>query len=220
MSFERPTILVGFAQEAKIAHRTGWPVVVGGGTAEGAADAARQSIAAGACGLISFGLAGGLDPALGSGRLIVPDAVLAHGRRWPVDPAMLRLLGGTSGHLCLGFDRIATTITEKRRLWEETGAAAVDMESGAMVAVAVAAGVPLAVLRAICDPADRDLPPAAAVALDAKGRIAPGRLLRSLLANPGQIPALIVLARDAAMARRTLLAMAEALARQSEMASD
>ncbi len=220
MSFERPTILVGFAQEAKIADRTGWPVVVGGGTAEGAADVAREAIAAGARGLVSFGLAGGLDPALRVGRLIVPDAVLAHGRRWPVDPALLRLLGGTSGHLCLGFDRIAATVADKRRLWEGTGAAAVDMESGAVAEAAAAAGVAFAVLRAICDPADRDLPPAAAVALDAKGRIAPGRLLRSLLAHPGQIPALIGLARDAAMARRTLLAMADALARQREMGSD
>ena len=220
MIFERPMILVGFAQEAKIARRTGWLVVVGGGTAKGAARSARQAIAAGARGLVSFGLAGGLDPALDSGRLIVPDAVLAHGRRWPVDAALLRLLGGTTGHLCLGLDRIAATVAEKRRLWEDTGAAAVDMESGAVAEVAAEAGVPFAVLRAICDPADRDLPPAAAVALDAKGRIAPGRLIRSLLANPAQIPALIGLARDAAMARRTLLTMAEALARQGETASD
>ncbi len=212
MTFQAPTILVGFAAEAAIARRTGWPVVIGGGTEAGAARVARQAIAAGARGLVSFGLAGGLDPALPAGRLIVPEAVLAHGRRWPADPGLLRSLGGPSGPLLLGLDRIAASAKEKRRLWADTGASAVDMESGAVAEAAKEAGIPFAVLRAICDPADRDLPPAAAVALDAEGRIALGRLIGSLIAHPGQIPALIGLARDAALARKTLLAMATALA--------
>ena len=212
MNFEPPTIVVGFAAEAKIARQTGWPVVIGGGTEAGAARVARQAIAAGATGLLSFGLAGGLDPALESGRLVVPDAVVSAGRRWAVDPGLLHRLGGSTGHLCLGFDRIAATAAEKRRLWKETGAAAVDMESGAVAEAAAKAGVPFAVLRAICDTAARDLPPAAMVALDETGAISPWRLMGSLLRDPRQIPALIALGRDAALARRTLLAMAKALA--------
>ena len=80
------------------------------------------------------------------------------------------------------------------------------MESGAVATVAAAAGVPFAVLRAICDPADRDLPRAALVGLDDAGRIAPMRVLWSLIRNPGQIGGLIALAGDAAAAREALRA--------------
>jgi hypothetical protein len=78
------------------------------------------------------------------------------------------------------------------------------MESGAVASVAYEAGVPFAVLRAICDPADRAVPPAALVALDAVGRVATSRLLSSIVAQPGQIGSLLVLARDAALARHAL----------------
>ena len=61
-------------------------------------------------------------------------------------------------------------------------------------------------LRAICDPADRDLPPAALTALGAGGAIAVSRLLGSLLSRPGQFAALLALARDAAAARRAMAA--------------
>jgi adenosylhomocysteine nucleosidase len=66
-------------------------------------------------------------------------------------------------------------------------------------------GIPFAVLRAVCDPADRNLPPAALVALSAKGRIALARVAISILFRPQQIPGLIALARDASRARRALV---------------
>jgi adenosylhomocysteine nucleosidase len=113
-------------------------------------------------------------------------------------------LGGATGHLCLGLDWIVASPDEKRRLRQDTGAHLVDMESGAMAAIAGAAGVPFAVLRAICDPSDRALPPAALIALDPGGRIALARIAWSVLTRPGQIGALAALARDAAAARRSL----------------
>jgi adenosylhomocysteine nucleosidase len=97
---------------------------------------------------------------------------------------------------------------EKLRLNLTTGASLVDMESGAVAMVAAAARVPFAVLRAICDPADRALPPAALVALDTAGRLAATRLAMSLLVNPRQVMALFGLARDATAARRALRARA------------
>jgi adenosylhomocysteine nucleosidase len=206
MTPSSPAFLVGFAAEAKIARCMGWPVAIGGGSTAGAAGAAEKLIAAGAAGLVSFGLAGGLDPSLPAGTLIVADAVIANGRVWRTDASLNARLGGATGHLCLGVDRIVATPTEKRRLGQETGAAAADMESGAVATAANAAGLPFAVLRAICDPVDRALPPAALIALDASGHLAPIRLLSSILAHPGQIGALIGLARDAAAARRALRA--------------
>jgi hypothetical protein len=67
-------------------------------------------------------------------------------------------------------------------------------------------------LRAICDPADRALPPAALVALDTAGRLAAARLAMSVLASPGQLMALFGLARDASAARRALRARARQIA--------
>jgi adenosylhomocysteine nucleosidase len=200
----QPAFLVGFAAEARVARLSGWRVGIGGGTTAGAADTARRLIDAGATGIVSFGLAGGLDPALPPGTLIVPKAVAADSRVWLTDPELSARLGGSTGHVCLGWHRAVACPMEKRRLCEETGAVAVDMESGAVAAVAAEAGIPFAVLRAICDPADRAVPPAALVALNAAGGLAAGRMAMSILAKPGQVGALLKLARDAATARRAL----------------
>jgi adenosylhomocysteine nucleosidase len=199
-----PALLVGFAAEARVARLSGWRVVIGGGTTDGAARVARHLIASGATGIVSFGLAGGLDPDLPAGTLIVAEAVSAEGQIWRTDPALSARLGGITGHLCLGMNRAVSSIEEKRYLSRETGASSVDMETGAVAAVASAAGVPFAVVRAICDPADRALPPAALVALTATGRVAASRLAMSILGKPGQIAELLGLARDAAIARRAL----------------
>jgi adenosylhomocysteine nucleosidase len=204
-----PTLLVGFAAEARVARLSGWQVGIGGGTTEGAARAAQRLIDAGATGIVSFGLAGGLDPRLRAGTVIVAESVAAYGRVWPTDPTLNNRLGGTTGHLCLGLDRVVVSADEKLRLKHETGASLVDMESGAVALVAAAARVPFAVLRAICDPADRALPPAALVALDTAGRLAAARLAMSVLAHPGQVMALFGVARDALAARRALRARAK-----------
>jgi adenosylhomocysteine nucleosidase len=206
-----PAFVVGFSAEARIARRLGWPVSVGGGSARGATAAALRLVEAGATGLVSFGLAGGLDSSLPAGALVVANAVVADGQMWRTDAALSARLGGTTGHLCLGLDRIVAAQTEKRRLGLETGAAMADMESAAVAAVADMYGLPFAVLRAICDPASRALPPAALVALDASGRIALTRVIRSILTRPGQLPALIGLAREAAVARRALRRRVSAL---------
>jgi adenosylhomocysteine nucleosidase len=196
--------VVGFAAEAEIARLSGWQVAVGGGTTAGAAHEVRRLIDAGATGIVSFGLAGGLDPGLAAGALIVANAVACDDCLWPTDPALNTRLGGATGHLCLGLNRVVVSSDEKHRLKHETGASLVDMESGAVAAVAAEAGVPFAVLRAICDPAGRTLPPAALVALDAAGRLGAARIAMSILARPVQLAALFGLARDAMVARRAL----------------
>jgi adenosylhomocysteine nucleosidase len=212
-----PALLVGFAAEARVARLSGWRVAIGGGTTEGAANSARRLIDAGATGIVSFGLAGGLDPALPAGTVIVAERVIAYGRVWLTDGTLNDRLGGTTGHLCLGLDRVVASADEKLHLSQKTGAAAVDMESGAVAAVAAAARVPFAVLRAICDPADRTLPPAALVVLDAAGRLVAARLAMSVLGRPGQMKALFGLARDAAAARRALRARAKWLSPGASM---
>jgi len=200
--------VVGLAAEARVARRLdarmGCHVAVGGGDAAGAHRAAEHLARQGVAGLVSFGLAGGLDPALPAGTVLAPGAVRLDGRTIPVDTALARALGGPDRHVLLCGTSAVATVADKAREWRETGCAAVDLESGAVAAVAAAYGLPFAVLRAVCDPAGRGLPPAALAALDGQGAIGIGRVLASVLAHPGQVPALLGLARDAAAARRAL----------------
>jgi adenosylhomocysteine nucleosidase len=197
-------IITGLAAEARIGGGLGL-AIAGGGWPQGAAEAAARLADAGAAGLISFGLAGGLTDALPPGALIVPASVVSGGSRYSCDLRLCEWLGGTTGHVLCAASNIAATRTEKSALRHMTGADAVDLESGAVATVAAARGLRFAVLRAICDPADTDLPPAALIALDAHGAIGIGRVLVSLLRQPAQLPALLRLSAQASRARATLV---------------
>jgi len=198
-------IVVGLTAEARVAAGLGGTVAVGGGTTAGAEAAARGLVAAGVTALLSFGLAGGLDPSLAAGAIVVPAHVIhSSGVRYAACPRLNAVLRGGAGTL-LATEAVIATAAGKRLLWESTMAVAADMESGAVAAVATAAGLQFAVLRAVCDGAEDDLPPAALTALDAAGRIRPIMLVRSLIAMPGQMGGLIRLGRHAALARSALL---------------
>lgn len=209
----QPAIVVGLVTEARIARRLGWPVAIGGGTPRGAEAAANALAEQGCAGLISFGLAGGLDPVLRPGALIVPSTVIAGDQHYASDADLSRRLCGPTPHILLGADTIVASIAHKRRLHEQTGAAAVDLESGVVARVAARHGIPFAALRAICDPAGSALPPAALAALNARGGIMVWRVLAAIASRPGQLPALFALAADAVTARRSLIARVKQIAR-------
>jgi len=197
-------VIVGLRTEARLALRLGVPVHIGGGTAAGAAEASRRALAGDVRGLISVGLAGGLDPALHPGDVIVPEAILTGGRVLRADPVLGQTLGGITPHRVIGAASVVADVRSKQRLRGETGAAAVDLESGAAATLATQSGVPFAALRVICDPAERALPPAALVALNRRGAISIFRVLGSIVANPAQLPAMLALTRDATTAQRAL----------------
>jgi adenosylhomocysteine nucleosidase len=201
----RPGFVVGLTAEARVAERFGYPVAVGGGTPEGAADAAYRLVEQGANALVSFGFAGGLDPALRPGSLVIPTSILSEGRLYAADPSLADRFGGLTGHCLVAGEETATDATAKRELHAMTRAHAIDLESGSVARAALAHGLPFVVVRAISDAADRDLPPAALLALDQRGRINLFRVLTSVLRQPGQLPALLALASDAARARRALV---------------
>jgi adenosylhomocysteine nucleosidase len=194
-------VVTGLRAEARIAGPLGM-VAAGGGMPGGARAAAERLVAEGATALLSFGLCGGLDPALSAGTLIVPLFV----REGPATDAELTaaLGGATTDAICAGTAIIATAAA-KEAVFTTTGAAGVDLESGPVAAVAARHGIPFAVLRAVCDPATFDLPPAALIALDAQGGIDIWRVAASVFGRPGQLPALLTLARAAAKARAALV---------------
>jgi adenosylhomocysteine nucleosidase len=196
--------VVGLTAEARIAARLGYPVLAGGGTPAGAAETAERLVRDGVRALVSFGLAGGLDPALRPGAMVVPDVVLADGQIFRVDTDLAARFGGLTGHRLLAGETIVADALTKRDLFVATGAQAVDLESGSVARLAASHGLPFAVVRAICDPAERDLPPAALIALDRHGAIGLMAVLGSVFRHPGQIPALLALAGDTSRARRSL----------------
>lgn len=199
-----PGFVVGLAAEAHLLRNTGRPVAIGGGTAQGAARAAA-ALAPHVTALISFGLAGGLDPTLAPGTIVIPGRVIDATETWLTDPALNDRLGGATGHTLLGGGSLLATVAEKAAA-RTTGAHAVDLESAAVARVAADHALPFAVLRAICDEATRPLPHAARVALDGAGRIGLWRVALAAIAHPAELPALIGLARDAGQARAALAA--------------
>ncbi len=206
-------IVVGLEAEAQIARRFGVLVEVGGGRAEGAAAASSRLIEQGVSGLISFGLAGGLDPALTPGAVLVPIAVLLESDRWSADETLMQRLGGATTGVIYGGGQIIASAAAKAALHARTAAIAVDLESAAVARTAQQHGLPFAVLRAICDGAARDLPHAALVALDSTGRIGLLRVALAALSRPRQLPDLIRLGADAARARHALVTRVQAIGR-------
>lgn len=159
--------------------------------------------------VVSAGTAGALDPSLREGALVVPMAVLTvSGTRHTLEPlADLPC----AGHL-LCVETVVATRAAKARLWEQTGAAAVDMESAGIVAWARRRGLRPAVVRAISDAADAGVPPALAAAVDDRGRTRPGRALGAMLARPATLPRALALRRGTALALTTVAATLTRLA--------
>lgn len=203
-------VLVGLKAEARIAARLG-AVAISGARPELAASGAKGLIAAGATELLSFGLAGGLALGLEPGDLVIATAVLIGETRHPTDPGLTNRLAGAlpEAHLgaVIGSDAAIADAAAKRALNVATGALAVDMESQAIAV----AGLPFAVLRAIADPANRALPPAALVGLRPDGGADLAAVLASLLKAPGQLPRLVGVARESRAALRALARAASRL---------
>jgi nucleoside phosphorylase len=193
---KRPGIVVGMEAEARIARRSGLAV--------GTLGSAAKLLAAGADGLISFGIAGGLVPGLKPGSLVLGTALITEdGQRYPAMPMITEMEGAIRAPV-FGGRAIVSRAKDKQALHGRTGAVAVDLESAEVARLCAAAGVPFAIIRAIGDPAERDLPPAALVGLRPDGQVDLAAVLRSILRTPAQIPGLIAVALDTWLALAAL----------------
>lgn len=195
--------VTGLIAEARLARRLG-PVATSGGTAAGAHSAAQELVRQGARALVSFGICGALDPVLRPGDLISAETVIVNDCAFKADPALTLWLGGRSG-TALDSPVIVASADTKRRLRRSTAADVVDMESGAVARVAASDGLPFAILRAVCDPADFSLPRVACLPLTRSGRVRPISVTYALASRPAELGDVVRLARHAANARRALL---------------
>lgn len=198
-------IVTGLKAEAQWLSKAGFMVRAGGGTPHGALDAAEALVQEGAEALISFGLAGGVRPGLRPGSVLVPSVVIYGTRTYPCDYRLIEFLGGATAGAILGGHKIAATAQAKALLYQRSHPAAIDLESGPVARLAKERKLPFAVLRAVADPAERTLPPAALVSLKQDGGLDVIRILRSIALQPWQIPGLIAVGKDAKAAKRALL---------------
>lgn len=162
--------------------------------------------------VISWGVCGGLDPRLRPGDLILGAEVVSAEGRINTDEAVTSSLAQRliDAGARVAVERVAgvsspvSTARAKAELRLATGAAAVDMESLIAGRFALERRTPFAILRAVADPADRDLPPLVLSAVDSDGRIKAAAVLGDLVRSPGQFAGLVAAARDGRAAFRAL----------------
>lgn len=183
-----------------------------------AAGAARAAARSGASALLSFGLAGGLDPGLGPGTVVIPERIiLATGGTLETDAAWRERIAAALGPglasdrgALLTVDTPLATPARKAAAAETTGAVAVDMESGAIAAVAAEAGLPTVAVRVVADGAADSLPPGVERWIDATGRRRAAPIAAAAL-RPSRWPVLARLARRHRVAQRALTRVAQRL---------
>lgn len=167
--------------------------------------------------VLSVGVAGGLDPALTPGALILATRVQHRRERgggrgpaldvdwgfrsWLAAALRRRGLDPYDGEL-LSHDTPLGSAAAKRRAAMESRALAVQMEDDIWALRAQEQGLPFASLRALLDPAGANLPPPV-LGWDPAGP-STGALARAVARRPHLIPALVRLARQRRAAVRAL----------------
>jgi hopanoid-associated phosphorylase len=201
-------VVSGMAFEAKIARGQGIKTVYGMNP-QALDTEMEQAVSHGASGILSFGTAAGLSPNLQAGAIVIARNVHRHDRSYAANREWAQRLSAFLPEATVadvaGVDEPITSIEEKSALFQRTGAFAADMESHRVARMAERHHLPFAVLRVVLDSAVCALPPAALASTHSDGRINILGLLGSLIAHPGQIPALITLAGDHAKAKRALV---------------
>ena len=196
---------------SELALGNGYLLALSGIGRAAAAAAAQSLVDAGVSALMTFGLAGGLDPALKSGSVVIPCELLstegtryAACRAWRerVAAAVSPVCAVTEGNLLTSTHAIDTP-ADKAAAFRNSGAAAVDMESAAVAEIAAKHNLPVIAVRVIVDTA-ADMLPHAVVAASRAGRVQYARLIGALILAPREFGALIRLAQRYRIAMRSL----------------
>jgi hypothetical protein len=135
--------VTGLAREARLIAGSGFATIGAGGNSVRLKDMLDARVSPGCSAVVSIGIAGGLDPILVPGDIVIATGIVAEHEYHPIREDIVAFLAGgfsgTRNKLMLadiaGVNIPALTPAAKSALRRKTGAAAVDMESH------VAAGV-------------------------------------------------------------------------------
>ena len=194
----------------------------------------RAFRAEGACGLVSFGVAGACRPDLRSGDILLPPHVLTNdGTRFETDQtwhneARSRIARAELGSRViadsplLGVDHPLASLTAKAQAFSRFGVGGVDMESHGVARAAhdtfndksgggSSPATPFLVIRIVLDAADRSIPEAALHGMGPNGETRLLPVLLAVMKKPRQLPGLLHLARANTVAMNSLRSVARAL---------
>jgi hopanoid-associated phosphorylase len=187
-------------------------VALSGIGAERARAAVERLLSEGATGLLGWGFAAALDDGLRPGSVILPESVIsATGESYPITAEWHRRLYQVlsaklpvATEALLESEMIVKRPDAKRILARQTRAAATDMESGAQARLALARGIPFAVVRVISDTASSPIPEIVMQTLDPSGAVDIRSCLTRAFLRPTDGIAMIKLAMQFTAARRSL----------------
>jgi adenosylhomocysteine nucleosidase len=162
--------------------------------------------------LVSFGVAGALDPMLTSGDIILPRSVTNEtGITFEVDLDLNQIVTShlseyfkISSGILYGSNTVISDADEKQKLNHSLGTTAVDMESFGVAKAAQENDCPFLIVRAIADMAQQSLPAASLHAIDQNGNIKIGQVMIDLAKKPSDLWGLIKLGSNSRKAFASL----------------
>ncbi|MEE2894517.1 MAG: nicotinate (nicotinamide) nucleotide adenylyltransferase [Planctomycetota bacterium] len=140
--------------------------------------------------VILAGLAGGLDPTLQSGTIVVVDEVVDPQGQVTVPPLAPAITGPFERARVATAGRLVCSAEAKLALGRSTGARIVDLESNHFAELARTRGWLWGVLRVVADTAEEAIPASLSRFVDHEGRTKIGAVAREIFQRPSLIPML------------------------------
>lgn len=147
---------------------------------------------------------GGLDPGLSIGDVVLdaPPAFTAPGEEKG---------GGVRRGKIYPSPQLISSVTEKQRIFRESGCIAVDMESLVVRRYCEEAGKEFIHIRAISDRADEALPDRIATWVDEVGEPKMAKVSTDLMFHPGLVPVMMRLQSNSKLALKNLAAVVKSI---------
>jgi len=160
-----------------------------------AANAAQTLLGLKVDALVSWGVAGSLDPDLVAGDIVLPVDVLdVEGQIFPVNREWHTALKNSLNHpdiysegKLVSTHNVQQDVRLKSELYQATQAMAVDMESAAVAKVAFTANKPFVVIRTIFDTVAMSIPASSTNATNQYGQVSMLKLITGLIRTPTEL---------------------------------
>jgi adenosylhomocysteine nucleosidase len=205
-SVKHVVVVSGMTEEGQIAAGPNVISVLSGGSLTTLLENLNQLDPDEVSAVVSFGVAGALDPSLNVGDIVVATSLQNDaGDVFPADPAIVRAMvqGLENNYMTYKTGQVfGTTVprytgASKAQLWQQSGAISVDEESEGAAEWAAANGLPFGMMRSISDNQSFSLPPLATTAVNSDGTWNIQNIEAALEQDPGQVPSLLEMAWDA-----------------------